>query len=84
MWTLRKLWRRLGLIDCLYTPGPPTDVVGFRGLDSSTILILKGWNSHVHSEFTGKFESSNVSLCALSVVYVLLCYVMAVWLGSLV
>ena len=23
-------------------------------------IIFKGWNSHVHGEFPGKFESSNV------------------------
>ena len=49
-------------------------MVGFRGFDSSIILSLKGWNSHVHRGFPGKgwnshvhrgfpgkFESSNVS-----------------------
>ena len=38
----------------------------FRGVDSSIILNLKGWNSHVHGGFTGKFESSNVSRDNLS------------------
>ena len=29
------------------TPNLPTNIVGFRGLDSSTIWILRGGNSHV-------------------------------------
>ena len=29
------------------TPSPPTKSLGFRGLDSSKLLILKGGNSHV-------------------------------------
>ena len=31
----------------LYTPSPPIKSLGFRGLDSSKLLLLKGWNSHV-------------------------------------
>ena len=29
------------------TPSPPTKSVGFRGFDSSKLLILKGGKSHV-------------------------------------
>ena len=29
------------------TPSPPTKSLGFRGFDSSKLLILKGGNSHV-------------------------------------
>ena len=37
-------------------------ILDFRGFDSSRLLILlKGWNSHVHREFPAKFEST--SLC---------------------
>ena len=31
----------------LCTPSPPTKSLGFRGVDSSKLLILKGGNSHV-------------------------------------
>ena len=41
-------------------PNPPTDIVDFTGLDSS-IILMKGWNSHVHGEFPRKFESSKVN-----------------------
>ena len=30
-----------------YTPSPPTKSLGFRGFDSSRLLILRGGNSHV-------------------------------------
>ena len=42
-------------------PHLPTNIVDFEGVDSSIISILKGWNSHVQREITGKLESSNVS-----------------------
>ena len=29
------------------TPSPPTKSLDFRGFDSSRLLILWGWNSHV-------------------------------------
>ena len=29
------------------TPSPPTKSLGFEGFDSSTLLILRGGNSHV-------------------------------------
>ena len=48
------------------TPNLPTNIVDFRGLDSSIILILKGWNFQAHGEFPGMFESSNVSRDNLS------------------
>ena len=38
-----------------------TNIVDFRGFDSSTILMFKGWNSQAHRGVPGKFESSNVS-----------------------
>ena len=41
-------------------------MLGFRGFDSSLILMLEGWNSHVHGEFPGNFESSNLSRDNLS------------------
>ena len=43
------------------TANLPTNIVGFRGFDSSIILNLKGWNSQTRREFPGKFESSNLS-----------------------
>ena len=30
------------------TPSPPIKSLGFRGFDSSKLLIIKGGNSHVH------------------------------------
>ena len=45
----------------MYTLKFPTNIVDFRGFDSSIILILKGWNSQAHRGFPGKLESSNVS-----------------------
>ena len=38
------------------SPNPPTDIVGFRGLDSSIILILRGG-----IRISRKCESGNVS-----------------------
>ena len=38
-----------------------TEILDFRGFDSSGILIFKGWNSHVHREFPGSSESTNLS-----------------------
>ena len=43
-----------------------TNIIDFRGFDSSIIVIqrggiLKGWNFHVHRGFPGIIESSNVS-----------------------
>ena len=43
------------------TANPPTNIVDFRGFDSSIILILKGWDSQAHRGSLGKFDSSNVS-----------------------
>ena len=37
-----------------------TEILDSRGFDSSRILTFKGWNSHVHREFTGSFESTNL------------------------
>ena len=34
-----------------------TKILDFRGFDSQN-LKLKAWNSHVHREFPGKFEST--------------------------
>ena len=31
----------------IYTPSPPTKSSGFRGFDSSRLLILRGGNCHV-------------------------------------
>ena len=39
----------------------PTNIMDFKGFDSSIILIFKGWNSQAQREFPGKFESSNLS-----------------------
>ena len=30
-----------------FTPSPPTKSLGFRGFDSSRLLIIRGGNSHV-------------------------------------
>ena len=30
------------------TPSPPTKSLGFRGFDSSRLLILRGGNYHIH------------------------------------
>ena len=38
-----------------------TKILDFGGFDSSRVLILRGWNSHVHTELPGKLESSNRS-----------------------
>ena len=38
-----------------------TNIMDSRGLDSMTHLNSKGWNSHVHRGFPGKFEASNLS-----------------------
>ena len=35
------------LLDPDNTPSPPTKSLGFRGFDSSKLLVLKGGNSHV-------------------------------------
>ena len=35
------------------TPNPPTNIVVFGGFDSSTMLILRGWNSQAHKDFLG-------------------------------
>ena len=43
------------------TANLPTNIVDFRGFDSSIILMFKGWNSQAHRGFARKFESSNVS-----------------------
>ena len=42
------------------TPNLPTDIVDFRGFDSSTILDLRGEIPKPRG-FPGKFESSNIS-----------------------
>ena len=39
-----------------------TNILEFRGFDSSIILIvIKGWNSQSYGEFTGSLESTNLS-----------------------
>ena len=43
------------------TANLPANIVDFRGVLLKHNLNLKGWNSHVHRKFTGRFESSNVS-----------------------
>ena len=43
------------------TPNLPANIMDFRGLDSSIILIVKEWNSQARREFHVKFDSSNVS-----------------------
>ena len=40
---------------------PMINIMDFRGFDSSIILNLNGWNYQAHSEYHGKFESSNLS-----------------------
>ena len=46
-----------------------TKITDFRGFDSNRILILRGgilMSGHVHEEFPGKLESSNLSRNNLS------------------
>ena len=43
------------------TPNLPANIVGFRGSDSSIILILRGGIPMSIGSFPGKFESSNLS-----------------------
>ena len=46
------------------TANLPTNIVDFKGCDSSRILIFRNgifMTGHVHREFSGKFESSNAS-----------------------
>ena len=43
-----------------------TKILDFRGFDSSRILIIKGWNSHIHREFPGHLKSNNLSREILS------------------
>ena len=45
----------------LSTANLPTNIVDFGGVLLKHNLNSKGWNSHVHRGFPGKFESSNVS-----------------------
>ena len=55
------------LVPPLCTSNLRTNIVDFRGFDSSIMFInRKGWNSHVHREFPGKFESSYLSRDNLS------------------
>jgi len=50
-----------------YTANLRTKILEFRVFDSNIIRIkFKGWYSHVHSEFPGKFESINFSRDNLS------------------
>ena len=49
-----------GTIDTV-TANLRTNLMDFRGFDSSTILILRGGILRAHREFPGKLESSNVS-----------------------
>ena len=44
-----------------YTANLCTKILDFRGFDSGRILILRGWNSHVHRESPRNFESRNLS-----------------------
>ena len=46
---------------CVHTADLRAKILDFRGLDSSRILIVKGWNSQAHREFPRKFGSSNLS-----------------------
>ena len=36
----------------------PTNIADFRGFDSSTILILRGWNAQAHRDCLGIFPES--------------------------
>ena len=49
------------LLNGIFTSNLPTNIVGFRGFDSSIFFILRLWNSQAHRESPGKLESSNVS-----------------------
>ena len=37
-----------------------TKILDFRGFDSSIFFNIKGWYSHVHRAFPGKFESTDL------------------------
>ena len=46
------------------TPSPPTKSLGFRGFDSSRLIILRGGNSHVRIislGSPGEFDSRTLS-----------------------
>ena len=43
------------------TANPPTNTVVVKGVRLKRNLNLKGWDSHVHRGFPGRFESSNIS-----------------------
>ena len=40
------------------TPSPPVKSLGFRGFDSSRLLILRGGNSHVRRNLIGSLPES--------------------------
>ena len=45
------------------TPNLPTNIVGFKGFDSSiNNFKSKGWNAQIQRGFPGNFDSSNVSI----------------------
>ena len=50
----------------MYTPNLRTKILDLRGLDSSIVLIAKGWKSHARREFPGNVESTNRSRDNLS------------------
>ena len=43
-----------------------TKLLGFKGFDSSMILMIKGCYSHVHREISGYLQSMNLSRDNLS------------------
>ena len=59
-----SLWLWLGI--CC-TVSLHTQILDFRGFDSSRILNYKGWNSQAPRELPGKLESSNLSREILSI-----------------
>ena len=50
----------------LSTANLRTKIPDFGGFDSSRILVLRGWNCHVHREYPGSFESVDLSRDNLS------------------
>ena len=59
-----RRWKQRGLSGS--TANLRTKIMDFRVLDSSIILMLRGGLFHVHREYPGKFESSNLSRDILS------------------
>ena len=47
-------------LQVLHTANLRTKILASRGLDSSRLLIVQGWNCHVHRECSGSLESRSL------------------------